>query len=771
MVLHGIVGSAMSGVKLFSGPVKPVRFSPARCGRGGGLLWGWVLASLATVAVVSGEERLVPRDQQASFAGSSEQDRRTAWDAHAERMQKELVRWLQRAVEGAVRGDEADGAVTRWQRALDEIESKPVEDFHAVPSSAVPWFPHLEVNPYAQAYIRSVAEFTSWTELRGEEETGQRTSQQIRRQAYDLYPQVWAVCSPQSPHFRSVDRMITVLAQMDRLLHLQRDGDYNAGRERRDENMTRFTFAILSDAYWILVRSHPRLLPSGLRASWECQIRAGAEYQVRQFSRRNPRNPHGPYWYPNIDAVYAHQMYLAGKILDYPPYLERARSRVQRLGELLYADGGWPYLGLSNEEPAYHGVTLKWLIRYWQLSGDENARSAIRDSAAYYPLSTEAGGVISGSASPYWKHRWDAVTPEYPEAVSAIADEPMNKAVAADLLDRLGDSRLERTQPLPLGASFFDPERAAAELPDDLIVYDRNLEGPRGRFGSWSFTATGRDLAEDRGKYSYVGCLVTDTCPQTIYPLSGGLQVAFFEYLPAGDDCQPLHLTMNDRCHTRITERAAAFAAQAQMQRPQAGGGRSRARPWLQEQVWLMTDRRMVGHLLLYPDGSQVARGRAAVFRLGTGRGLPFLRGTDRGDASTRIQTGERRYRLGQLEMRIWDHNFERILVETRRHNRYRYPGRWVDVRLEDRGEGIERSYLPEDRRFVLVEFWPAGNEPSDEVTWRPTACGTDRLSVRVGKTTKTVYYSAQQDRLWLDGCGPEQPSPIFPLPPESGAN
>ena len=755
----------MPGVK-FSGSARPVRVSPARSRRAGGIFFGWVLASLTAVAAVAGDQRFDLPDEHPSFASGLQEDRRTA---DSEPIRTELVRWLQRAVADATRRSEPDIALTRWQRALVEVESKPVEDFHAVASSAVPWFPHGEANPYAEAYLRSVTEFTPWTELLGEVVYDQLTSQQIRRQAYDLYPQVWAVCSPQSPYFRHAERMVTVLAQLDRLLHLQRDGDYNAGRDRRDENMTRFTFAILSDAYWLLVTSHPRLLPSALRASWEQQIRAGVEYQVVQFSRRNPRNPHGPYWYPNIDAVYAHQMYLAGKILDHPPYLDRARSRVQRLGELLYADGGWPYLGLSNEEPAYHGVTLKWLIRYWQLSGDEHARQAIRDSAAYYPLSTEAGGVISGSASPYWKHRWDAVTPEYPEAVSAIADEPMNKAVAADILDRLGEGRLERTQPLPIGASFYDPERTVAELPDNFLVYDRNLEGPRGRFGAWSFTATGRDLAEDRGKYSYVGCLVTDTSQRTVYPLSGALQVAFFEYLPAGDSGQPLHLTMNDRCHTRITARAAAFAVQAQMQQPQAGGGRSRAMPWLQEQVWLMTDRRMVGHLQLYPDGPQVARGRAAVFRLGTGRGLPFLRGTDRVDASTRIQTGDQRYRLGQLEMRIWDHNFERILLETRRHARYRYPGRWVDVRLEDLREGIERRYGPDDRRFVLVEFWPAGHEPSDEVTWSQTACGRDRLSVRLGETIKTVSYSAAEDRLWLDGCDPEDPAPVFPLRPETG--
>lgn len=90
-------------------------------------------------------------------------------------------------------------------------------------------------------------------------------------------------------------------------------------------------------------------------------------------------------------------------------------------------------------------------------------------------------------------------------------------------------------------------------------------------------------------------------------------------------------------------------------------------------------------------------------------------------------------------------------------------------MRLEDLPEGIERRYEPDDRRFLLVEFWPAGLEPSDEVTWSQTACGMDRLSIRLGETIKKVSYSAAEDRLWLDGCDPEAPAPIFPLRPETG--
>ncbi len=115
----------MPSVDFSSGSAKPVQVSPARSARGGGFLFGWVLASLATVAAAASDERFVLRDARLPFAGRSQEYRQTA---HSEPMRTELVRWLQRAVADAKRRGEPDVTVTRWQRALDEVESKPGED-------------------------------------------------------------------------------------------------------------------------------------------------------------------------------------------------------------------------------------------------------------------------------------------------------------------------------------------------------------------------------------------------------------------------------------------------------------------------------------------------------------------------------------------------------------------------------------------------------------------------------------------------------------------
>ncbi|MGH6903116.1 MAG: hypothetical protein ACREIR_10290, partial [Geminicoccaceae bacterium] len=60
-------------------------------------------------------------------------------------------------------------------------------------------------------------------------------------------------------------------------------------------------------------------------------------------------------------------------------------------------------------------------------------------------------------------------------------------------------------------------------MPDHYILYDRNVEGPRGRFGRWSFAGTTRDLGDRRGKNTYVGAMIA-AVPGAETTIDGALQ-------------------------------------------------------------------------------------------------------------------------------------------------------------------------------------------------------------------------------------------------------
>ena len=680
-------------------------------------------------------------------------------DEKTNHIKNALHEWLRDEIEQAQAiGD--DKAVARLRNALDQAREKSLENFRSNTNDKVPYFPLFGENPYAKAYIKLAEEFEMPDHQRGAEYYESLSSQRIRRYAYDLLPLVWAVCSEQSPHYRDASRIRHVLASLDALLNLQKGGDYNAGRDSSDPNMTRFIYATLNDAYLMLTSTYPDMLPPALQEDWEQHIRKGAEHQEETFTERKSV-PHGPFWYPNIDSTYTLQMYLAGIILGENDYIFLAEQRAKRLKEIMQPDGAWPYLGLGNEEPAYHGVVLKWLLRYYQLSDDPNALQAIRQSAPYYPLSTEAGGVASGSPSPYWKHRWDTVEPIYPDAVASIADCSMNKAVANDIRERFADPESLEPGPLASGPSFYDPEIEAAELADNFIVYDRNIEGPRGRFGHWSFTATGRDLEDDRGKYTFVGALVTKNDEQMIYPLSGALKLAFFEYLPKSNPESRIHLTMKESNNTIIAKDAAAFTVNTMMQSPQAGGGRSDVKPWEQNQIWLMTEERMAGFMELFPGHEQEAYGRAAILRLGEGRGLPFVQ-RHRNSLSELIQHDEREFHFGDLRMRVIDHNFDHLKVEKGDDRRYSYRGHWADVRLYDAGEGERGVYTRDDRRFVLVEIHPEWVEPADRISWNRLEETRYVLECVADGREMKILYDEETGRSILHGAGETQPAPFY---------
>lgn len=718
-----------------------------------------------------------------------------------------LISWLEEEKKNA-RTSGNEEALERFSRSLEEARNNPPEAFIPQENDVVVWLPAFEENTYAQEFVDqlgrdgfgSPAMYRS-DGLRDEKYVDSISLRQTRRIARGLEEAVWALCSPQSPFFRDPEVFRNVLATFEGLFFLQKDGDYLMGRG--DRNMNRFIWSSLNDSYLMFTRTFPDLLPEVIRDYWERQIFAGAKHQKEVFDpgvyewealmdrwadqadESTRSNPHGPYWYPNIDAVFALQMHLAGTIIllnerkseahdEAERFIKAAELRARRLAQTpdtLFPDGGWTYMGFSNETISYHGIVLRYLSRYWQLSGSGYAKDALVRSAPYYPLSLESGGAGIDSNAPYWKHDWGLASWE-PSVVAAIAECPFNQAVAIDILQRRGPTGNLRS------ASFFKPDIEAAELPDDFIVLDRNIDGPRGRFGRWAFTANGRDTRRDRGKYTYIGAMVAGGAEEKL-PISGfsaSLKSAFMEYMPEPDS--RMHLTMGDQTggtevvESHIHERGTAFTVKTAFQRPRGGGGRSETMPWLQHQVWIMTEDRLVGYMEMYPESEQEAYGRAAVFRLGSGN--LGRRGPSTWEESIYFDKhfeahglSDDTWSFDELKLRIVDHNFDRQTVQTGEDRAYRYlwnsPG-WGDIRLEDAGEGQKRMYAPDDRRYVLVEIRPSWSSPSEGLEFRKNERGHYVLSLLGEDVKRTLFYDPESGRSMLEGAGEVvSPPPLYP--------
>lgn len=479
-----------------------------------------------------------------------------------------------------------------------------------------------------------------------------------------------------------------------------------------DVNIVIFDTARVLDAIdQILLTEHDALSEELLSRWWPyLEQNMLTIYEKRRNPEHKP-NEHGLN-YPNPDAFALLAVSIAKRYfeLEEPDLFEA--ELLQGLSDHLYADGAWSYLFESNEEPAYHGVVLTGLARYYERTGSVAALSLLVRSAPYYPLSVEVGGVTEGSTSPYWKHRWDVIFPWFPGLIAGTTHDAANQALYQSILEHnhsydvdygeVAEKSDPHSQMLRMAASNYKNDIEVTTLPDDYLVWDRNIEGPRARHGDWSYTFTGRDLEKNRGKYTFFGTMVTDTS-NGLYPLSGAVQIVMPSVYYNSQDSYILG--MNDVNRIKIEEGVSYMTTVYDLQEPVSGGGDSRAVPWRGIQLWIADSERAAGLVCIEPKAPQIAFGLEATIRIGAGRGLPFKGLTyneleDHQDMS---------YSRGKQDVRIVSHNFEDVIIRDAPDD---YRGESDDIVLRDsvRVQGTEHHYTDE-RYCMTLEIKPADSE------------------------------------------------------------
>jgi len=215
---------------------------------------------------------------------------------------------------------------------------------------------------------------------------------------------------------------------------------------------------------------------------------------------------------------------------------QAADNGLRLMETCLYPDGGYCYIGHQNEVLSYHLVNIRFAARYWQITGSDLAKSLVTKTRWYYPLSVEPCGVAESATSPCWKHYWNA---------NNGSDGALVVAGITGDADNFRVSQSCQTKGTFSFATFYRDDIAPEPIPDKYIVHYRNIQGTRGRFGSYSFAATSRNLWDDngnsapnsnpaddyikadshRGKSTYVGCMVTGAydAKKNSWPLNAAL--------------------------------------------------------------------------------------------------------------------------------------------------------------------------------------------------------------------------------------------------------
>ncbi len=652
--------------------------------------------------------------------------------AAQQKLKKSVLKW---AIEDAQASLDA-GLGTSARDVLVDVQAHLTKDIGSrvePPKELLPPVTDFDNNPYAQGALGRARSVLRSQTLYKKGDEGYRqidNAWTFSSLGNNVYAGAWALCCPDSPHAADPDLLVRVLRLMQAIFQNHRDGDFNPGRQAiygNDPNINRFCFVPTFEAYLLLTATYPDLVLPSKRAEWLASAQAATEFQIDTYGARAKNEPPECY-YANMDVHYMLMLELAARIFDSPRYHEQTERFLKLTADALYPDGAFSYHGFQNECFVYHQINVAHLARYWQLTGSELARDSVVKSRPYYPYNVEPGGVPEYYTDCFWKHYWSGASPIGPEIVAGLTGCPQNRRIAKDEL------RWEQPNSYYAiyAATLYRPDIQDQPLPDNFLIYDRNVQGPRGRFGRWSFAGTTRFFgAGQQGKDTFVGGMVVDE-PTRRYPLNAALQVVTNQYRleprkPDEGNCRRWrecrYLSQDERNAVTIGRDFAALTTRYRIQNV-AWGGKSTLTDWAGNQQWILTPGRLVGVLEIEPLSDQQAYSIHGRIRFGL---------------ETQIECQDAAcFRYGALVCRLHEHNYADVITEKSETFYLDKPDKFrsTEIVLRDKasletGEQKPLTYAQGTRQFFTVEVLAEWSKPADSVRRIATPEGLRGLEVR----------------------------------------
>lgn len=452
----------------------------------------------------------------------------------------------------------------------------------------------------------------------------------------------------------------------------------------------------LSQMYLLLKTVYPDLILPSRQAAWEAAIRLNCdtilESRETLFAEAKPGTA-----YVNADVKYLSGLVYAGVLFNNPRYIKAGENGVRLIGTSIYPDGGSAYIGWQNEVFTYHGIFVSELARVAQVTGNELALALVKRTSNYYPLSyivnRDNAGVAEFATASSWKQNWNGASP----------------GGAAVLVEHYTGRR----QVVPPDESYF--------------VYDRNIEGPRGRFSNFAFFGTARDLHDDpRGKNTYVGCMAL--LPEGKQAFSSGLAVAGIEIAskPGATGRALFSLTRSEHNATTVTKDFATLTTAHRL----GNYGASRPSDWAGAQAWLFTQDRLVGLVCVETLSDQQNGGLTGV--------LQFINPQKGGQPLETVIAGSR-YKTGKLNIKLQAHDYGAVQADSA-------AAKFTRINLVDTAS----SYSKGSSHFYLVELYPDVSTPAKSVTRTKFNNGLIGFEVKAaGKTHRVVFNATGEPQVY----------------------
>ncbi|MCC6580758.1 MAG: hypothetical protein IT440_09975 [Phycisphaeraceae bacterium] len=341
-------------------------------------------------------------------------------------------------------------------------------------------------------------------------------------------------------------------------------------------------------------------------------------------------------------------------LTEEPKFLAMATDVINQEVDLQLPNGMIPYVPYGPFEMMYyHAVDVRTLYLYWWYTGSEVAAGGLKKAVPYYPLNIEPPYHWNDGPTIWWKLAWRTFWPAQIAMTAVAAGDGENAEIARQFArDNVSIDHYDAL----LNAQAFQElacrNIVSKPVRDRYVVQDPDLrDGLRLRYAPWSCTfSTGSSTV------TRASCMVTHWEEGKASTYDAMILARPVIWFSDPKQTEPDYSTMppsevlgvtwaGDRVGLAATNYSPMLTSRT-WDIPKITGA------WNCAELWLMTDRAMVGLIDSEAMAPQAMRELAHEFR--------FF-----GPGSTGVADGDRQWRYGRLGFHVWATDMEQVHVES----------------------------------------------------------------------------------------------------------
>jgi len=403
----------------------------------------------------------------------------------------------------------------------------------------------------------------------------------------------------------------------------------------------------------------------------------------------------------NANVSYASGLIHGGMLIGDNNYVRIGKDVLDHHVATQFPDGGFPYVTGQNESEGYHGIMPAVFNRIWLTTRDATALKGIVQGRNYTPLSIEPPIVGTYWTAPAWKWTWNS---SYATSLEEAFHSRSPWLKTYQLVRRSYGRGRKPTDFNPYEVMLDLAGIPGATLPNGYTVFDANIQGPRARYGNFSYAVVGREVNEPVGLQTFAGCMTVDSFdPKRPLPLNAAASGVFAgPKIKTSNDFTATAQLADSPTNTVMMGHDCAALTTSHSLGGQVAGPRKKPTSWQGDQQWVLLPDRIIGMVTVIPGKEPACEvtGRVKLVHGGTGTMYP---------KEIRILDPSN-YAYGTLRVKIHSHNYG--LVDVERNTATLREGRntATDIRLtdqisRDQGNASLRSYSAP--LYFIVEIFP----------------------------------------------------------------